>query len=65
MHGKLFHRGEGPYPPLHPYCNCVRRQIVSRGMSRPAFFALVEEADRNGRRVGRTLARALSLHDRS
>ena len=26
----VFHRGEGPYPPLHPHCNCQRRQIVSR-----------------------------------
>jgi hypothetical protein len=60
----VFHRGQGPYPPLHPHCNCTRRQIVSRGMSRPAFLALVAEADRNGARAGRILARAQNLRDR-
>jgi hypothetical protein len=61
----LFHRGAGPYPPLHPHCTCRRRQIVSRGMSRPAFLALVAEADRNGARASRILTRALNLRDRS
>jgi hypothetical protein len=60
----VFHRGAGPYPPLHPHCTCVRRQIVSRGMSWAAFNQLVSEADRNGRRAGRILARAESLRDR-
>jgi hypothetical protein len=32
-------------------------------MSREAFFRLVDEADRNGRRASRILARALSLRD--
>jgi hypothetical protein len=61
----VFHRGEGPQPPLHGNCNCRRRQINSRGMSRPAFFALVGEADRNGAQAGRILSRALNLRDRS
>ena len=60
----VFHRGTGPYPPLHPHCTCKRRQIVSRGMSAAAFNALVSEADRNGARAGRILARAESLRDR-
>ena len=60
----VFHRGAGPSPPLHPHCTCRRRQINSRGMSRPAFLALVAEADRNGARAGRILARALNLRDR-
>ena len=60
----VFHRGAGPYPPLHPHCTCKRRQIVSRGMSVAAFNALVSEADRNGARAGRILARAESLRDR-
>jgi len=60
----VFHRGAGPYPPLHPQCSCLRRQIVSRGMSVSAFNLLVREADRNGARAGRILARAESLRDR-
>ena len=60
----VFHRGQGPYSPLHPHCNCQRRQIISRGMSRPAFLALVAEADRNGVRAGRILTRAQNLRDR-
>jgi hypothetical protein len=57
----VFHRGAGPYPPLHEQCTCVRRKIVSRGMSREALLALVAEADRNGRRGGRVQARARNL----
>jgi hypothetical protein len=60
----VFHRGAGPYPPLHPNCTCVRRLIVSRGMSWAAFNALIAEADRNGRRAWRIAARAESLRDR-
>ena len=60
----VFHRGAGPYPPLHPHCNCRRRQIVSRGMSVAAFNRLVAEADRNGARAGRIQARAEHLRDR-
>ena len=60
----VFHRGAGPHPPLHPHCNCVRRQIVSRGMSFAAFNTLVSEADRNGARGSRILQRALNLRDR-
>jgi hypothetical protein len=60
----VFHRGAGPYPPLHPHCTCKRRQIVSRGMSVAAFNALVSEAERNGARAGRILARAETLRDR-
>ncbi len=61
----VFRRGVGPYPPLHPNCTCVRRQIVSRGMSWAAFNALVSEADRNGGRASRILTRAESSRDRS
>jgi hypothetical protein len=61
----VFHRGQGPYPPLHPNCNCRRRQIVSRGMSVAAFNRLVAEADRNGARAGRITQRALNLRDRT
>jgi hypothetical protein len=57
----VFHRGAGPYPPLHDHCTCARSQIVSRGMSREAFFKLVGEADRNGRRSARIEARARNL----
>lgn len=60
----VFHRGAGPYPPLHDHCTCQRRLINSRGMSSDAFFALVSEADRNGSRANRILARALNLRDR-
>jgi hypothetical protein len=60
----VFHRGSGPYPPLHRHCNCRRRLIVSRGMSFAAFNVLVAEADRNGARAGRILTRALNLRDR-
>ena len=60
----VFGRGAGPYPPLHPHCNCVPRQIVSRGMSWAAFKALVAEADRNGARAGHIQARAQNLRDR-
>ena len=60
----VFHRGAGPYPPLHPHCTCKRRQMVSRGMSVVAFNALVSEAERNGARAGRILARAENLRDR-
>jgi hypothetical protein len=57
----VFHRGAGPYPPLHEHCTCTRSQIVSRGMSREAFLVLVAEADRNGRRAARVQARAVNL----
>jgi hypothetical protein len=60
----VFHRGAGPYPPLHRHCNCRRRLIVSRGMSFAAFNVLVAEADRNGARAGRVLTRAQNLRDR-
>jgi hypothetical protein len=59
----VFHQGVGPYPPLHGHCNCVRRQIVSRGMSAAAFQALVAEADRNGARAGSITQRALNLRN--
>ena len=60
----VFHRGQGPYPPLHDHCNCTRRQIVSRGMSIEAFAALKAEADRNGARAASITQRALNLVSR-
>lgn len=60
----VFHRGQGPEPPLHEHCTCSRRLIVSRGMSITAFAALKAEADRNGARAGSIEARARNLLSR-
>ena len=57
----VFHRGQGPEPPLHDFCNCSRVQIVSRGMSLSAFAALKAEADRNGDRAASIEQRARNL----
>ena len=60
----VFHRGQGPYPPLHSSCNCSRSLIVSRGMSLSAFAALKAEADRNGDRAASIEQRARNLLSR-
>ncbi len=57
----VFHRGQGPEPPLHDHCNCGRSPIVSRGMSLAAFAALKAEADRNGGRASSIEIRARHL----
>ena len=60
----VFHRGAGPYPPLHPHCTCVLRRFVTDGVSEEAFLALVRQADSNGVWAARILARAERLLDR-
>lgn len=29
LHGRVFLRGQGPYPPLHPNCRCRRDPIIA------------------------------------
>jgi hypothetical protein len=60
----VFYRGAGPYPPLHPHCTCTRQRISTRGMSVAAVNQLTREAEQNGTRAGRILARAERLRDR-
>ena len=48
LEDRVFFAGQGPRPPLHPGCRCVRRGVDTAGIHGAALISLVLTASRNG-----------------
>jgi hypothetical protein len=58
LEGRVWFSAEGPQPPLHSGCRCVRRWVDVDGLHGLALMRVIVAAFRNGRHAESLLAEA-------
>ena len=51
LEGRIWFSTEGPRPPLHNGCRCVRRRLDADALHGAALMRIIVEAFRNGRQA--------------
>src|SRR5688572_13236774 len=58
LNGRVWFTVEGPRPPLHRYCRCVRRRVDVEALHGAALVRVIVQAFRNGRNADALAAEA-------